>query len=309
MNSRQVKCFLSVAACRNFSLAAEQLYLSQSVVSYHVRALEKELGFSLFKRNTHLVELTDAGAAFYQSMTAIETQYREALERAEKIARGGQRKLNICFGTPTSPTMIGQLVNRIYSILSLEEIELSKRGHDDVLQPLLSGSADILFTYPFFFRENLGLRRKDFCMTWTSCMMCPQHPLSARAGLTFSELKGQTLILVDSANAHIEHREIYRRIRQDPENSPRLESAPKTFDQAQGFAIAGRGVMLVRTMDPCRHANIDGLVSIPLTDMQPVPLIAVWREDAFCALGRKLIDSIPELPATAAPHSDGDVCG
>lgn len=295
MNSQQIRIFLSVAECKNFSLAAEQLYLSQSVVSYHVRALEKEIGFTLFDRNTHGVTLTPAGAAFYKSMTVIMTQYEDALDKARKIADKGQDRLNICFGTPTSPTMMGQIVNRIYSILSLEEIGLSKRGYDDVLQPLLSGSADILLTYPPFFREDLGLQRKDFCMTWTSCMMSPHHPLAGLTQLTLSDLKGQTLIFPDSRNAHIEHRDLYQRICQNGENGPKIESTPKTFDQAQGFALAGRGVMPVRTMDQEYHSNIDGLVSIPLTDVEPVPLIAVWREDNFCALTKKLIDSIPDI--------------
>lgn len=293
MNRQQIKIFLSVAACRNFSVAAEQLYLSQSVVSYHVRTLEKEIGFSLFDRNTHGVELTPAGTAFYKSMTMIETQYEDALDKARKIASGIQTKLNICFGTPTSPTMIGQIVNRIYSILSLEEIGLSKRSYEDVLQPLLSGSADILFTYPPFFRENLGLQRKDFCMTWISCMMCPQHPFANRTELTFADLKDQTLLLVDSRNARIEHKNIYRRIQQNRGNALKFESMPKSFDQAQGFAIAGRGIMLVRTIDHIYHPNMDGLVSIPLLDEEPMPLIAVWRADDLCALGKKLIDSIP----------------
>lgn len=294
MNSQQVKIFLCVAACKNFSLAAEQLFLSQSVISYHVQVLEKEIGFSLFDRNTHGVELTPAGIAFYKSMSVIETQYEDALEKARKIAAGDKNNLNICFGTPTSPTMIGQIVNRIYGILSLKEIGLSKRGYHDVLQPLLSGSADILFTYPPFFRENLGLQQKAFCMTWISCMMYPQHPLADRTELTFSDLNDQTLILVDSKNAHIEHREIYERIRQSGESSPKLETSPKSFDQAQGFAIAGRGIMLVRTIDHTPHPNIDGLVSIPLTDMEPMPLIAVWRQDDLCPLGKKLLDRIPD---------------
>lgn len=292
MNSQQIKIFLCLAACKNFSLAAGQLYLSQSVVSYHVRTLEKEVGFSLFDRNTHGVELTPAGMAFYKSMTSIAAQYRDALDKARKIAAGVQNKLTICFGTPTSPTMIGQIMNQICSVLPLEDIELSKQSSEDVLQPVLSGSADILFTYPPFFRKNLGLQRVDFCMTWVSCMMCPQHPLAGRSELSFSELKGQTLIIVDSRNAHIEHKEIYHRIRRDRKNGPQLESTPKTFEQAQGFAITGRGIMLVRTMDCKCHSNIDGLVSIPLIDVKPMPLIAVWREENFCALGRKLIKNI-----------------
>lgn len=294
LNSQQIKIFLCLAVCKNFSLAAEQLYLSQSVVSYHIRTLEKEVGFSLLDRNTHGVELTPAGMEFYKSMANIETQYKEALDKARKIAAGERKKLTICFGTPTSPTMIGQIMNRICSILSLDEIELSKQRYEDVLQPLLSGTADILFTYPPFYRRNLGLQQTDFCMTWASCMMCAQYPLANRSQLSFSDLKGQTLILVDSRNAHIEHKEIYERIRQDVENAPKLESAPKTFEQAQGFAITGRGMMLVRTMDCAYHSNMDGLVSIPLVDVEPMPLIAVWCRDNLSSLGRKFIRSIKE---------------
>lgn len=294
MNSQQIKSFLSVAACKNFTLAAEQLYLSQSVVSYHVRTLEKELGFRLFDRNTHGVALTAAGLAFYKSMTSLQAQYYDALDKARRIAGGGQNRLNICFGTPTSPTMMGQIVNRIYQILSVPEIGLSKRGNDDVLQPLLSGTADILFTYPPFFRKDLGLARKNFCMTWISCMMQPGHSLAGRTELTLADLKGQKLILVDSRNARIEHKDIYDYIRKSGENGPELESTPKSFDQAQGFAMAGRGIMLVRTMDHAYHSNIDGLVSIPLADAKPMPLIAVWRQDDLCALGKKLIASLSD---------------
>lgn len=292
MNSQQIKIFLCLAACKNFSLAAEQLYLSQSVVSYHVRTLEKEIGFSLFDRSTHGVELTPAGKSFYKSMANIKIQYRDALDNARKIASGAQNKLKICFGTPTSPTMIGQIMNQICSILPLEDIELCKQSYDDVLQPVFSGSTDILFTYPPFFRKNSGLQRVDFCMTWVSCMMCQQHPLANHPKLFFSDLKGQTLILVDSKNAHTEHQGIYRRILQEGKNGPKLESTPKTFEQAQGFAITGRGIMLVRTMDCEYHSNIDGLVSIPLMDVNPMPLIAVWQKENFCALGSKLIAAV-----------------
>ena len=298
MNSQEIKIFLRVAACRNFSLAAEQMYLSQSVVSYHISMLEKEIGFSLFRRNTHWVELTPAGLMFYQSIDKLMSQYESALEEARRVAIGNPNKLSICFGTPTSPTMMGQIVNRIYSILSLKEIELSKRNYDnDVLQPLLSGLTDILFTYPPFFRKNLGLQRKDFCMTWISCMMHPQHPLATRTELAISDLSEQTLLFVNSKNARIEYKDIYQRIRQKGKNGPKIEFTPKTLDQAQGFALAQRGIMLVRTMDPVRHPNIDGLVSIPLTDIKPMPLIAVWRKNDLCAPGKKLIDSMPAISA------------
>lgn len=59
--------------------------------------------------------------------------------------------------------------------------------------------------------------------------------------------------------------------------------------------MAERGVMLVRTMDCLYHENVDGLVSIPLIDQEPTFLLAVWHEENLCPLGKKLIDSLPEI--------------
>ncbi len=285
--------FFNVATYKNFSTAAQQLYLSQSVVSYHIHTLEKEIGFLLFDRNTHGVTLTLAGASFYKSMIALNLQYEEAIIKAKKIANNNQDILYVCFATPTSPTMIGQIVNKIYSILSNKKIELSKRSYEDVLQPLLSKTADILFTYPAFFREGIGLQYKNVCMTWMSCMMCKQHPLATKEKLTINDLKNETIIFVDSKNARTEYEDIYLLIQQNKKNSPKVELTPKSFDQAQGFAIAGRGILLVRTIDCLYHSNIDGLVSIPLIDIAPIPLIAVWRQNDLCELGKKLIDNTP----------------
>lgn len=102
------------------------------------------------------------------------------------------------------------------------------------------------------------------------------------------------------------------RICQSGNNGPKLESTPKTFDQAQGFAIAARGIMLVRTIDHEYHSNIDGLAIIPLMDVKPIPLIAVWREADLCTLGKRLIDNIPAgvslycfFYATATKKSNG----
>ena len=44
MELKQVQCVLAVAATGSFSAAAEELYVSQSSLSKHDEALEKELG-------------------------------------------------------------------------------------------------------------------------------------------------------------------------------------------------------------------------------------------------------------------------
>jgi DNA-binding transcriptional LysR family regulator len=60
---RNLDHFLAVAEAESFTRAAARLHVVQSTLSVSVRALEHELGVTLFERTTRRVELTDAGRA------------------------------------------------------------------------------------------------------------------------------------------------------------------------------------------------------------------------------------------------------
>ena len=55
--------FIKLVEIGNFMEAADELFISQSTLSKHINALEKELEVSLFDRTTRRVKLTQAGRA------------------------------------------------------------------------------------------------------------------------------------------------------------------------------------------------------------------------------------------------------
>jgi LysR family transcriptional regulator, carnitine catabolism transcriptional activator len=61
LTSRQLRAFLLVAQHRNFSRAAEALFITPSGLSILIRELESQLGFRLFDRTTRHVVLTAHG--------------------------------------------------------------------------------------------------------------------------------------------------------------------------------------------------------------------------------------------------------
>jgi DNA-binding transcriptional LysR family regulator len=63
MNLRQLETFIAVAEEASFSRAADRLHVVQSAVSAGIRALEADLGASLFDRGPRGAELSDAGHA------------------------------------------------------------------------------------------------------------------------------------------------------------------------------------------------------------------------------------------------------
>ncbi len=81
MLDQKIKVFLTVAEAGSFSRASRKLSLSQSVISFHIDALEKELGVSLFCRQGRKITLTREGKLLYQEgkKLALEAQ------RVEKV--------------------------------------------------------------------------------------------------------------------------------------------------------------------------------------------------------------------------------
>lgn len=60
---RQLRYFVTIAELGQISRAAEQLHVTQSAVTISIRDLENELGYRLFNRGAHGMELTDDGLA------------------------------------------------------------------------------------------------------------------------------------------------------------------------------------------------------------------------------------------------------
>ena len=77
MDTRQLAAFCAVVDRRSFSLAAEQLGVTQPAVSLQIRSLETRLGQRLLDRSGRRVEPTEAGARLYRSaqrLLALEQQ-------------------------------------------------------------------------------------------------------------------------------------------------------------------------------------------------------------------------------------------
>lgn len=64
MEIRQIYYVLETAKYKNFSKAANALYISQPTISQQIHALEEELHTQLFSRSTHNVALTEEGEIF-----------------------------------------------------------------------------------------------------------------------------------------------------------------------------------------------------------------------------------------------------
>ncbi|MGA7802240.1 MAG: LysR family transcriptional regulator [Gammaproteobacteria bacterium] len=66
-----MRVFAQVVEAKSFSAAADRLGMSKSLVSRHVSALERSLSVKLLNRSTRRLNLTEAGALFYEHCARI----------------------------------------------------------------------------------------------------------------------------------------------------------------------------------------------------------------------------------------------
>lgn len=64
----------------NFTRAAEELAMTQAAVSYAIRALERQMGVTLFRRQHRSVVLTEAGQRFHADVTLGLSHIRKSAE-------------------------------------------------------------------------------------------------------------------------------------------------------------------------------------------------------------------------------------
>ena len=95
LDVRRMKVLRQVARQGSFSAAADALAFTQSAVSQHVAALEREAGATLVERRGRGIRLTDAGRALVAHTDAILARLGDAEQELAAIAglRGGRLRL------------------------------------------------------------------------------------------------------------------------------------------------------------------------------------------------------------------------
>jgi DNA-binding transcriptional LysR family regulator len=96
-----VRTFLAVARHRNYTRAAEELFLTQSAVSRQMQSLQEAAGMRLIEQIGKSLELTDAGRAVLREAERIQAGVARTSETLDAIRGGREGRLRI--GASTTP--------------------------------------------------------------------------------------------------------------------------------------------------------------------------------------------------------------
>ena len=238
-----LKAFEAAARLLSFTKAGEELHLTQSAVSRQMKELEDQLGAALFQRRHRALSLTDAGQAFYPSVTQVLATMRAATDRLR--AQAGRRMLSV---TTTQSLASLWLIPRLGGFTRTHPevdvrisadtrvLDLERDGLDIAIrhgpQSLAGANAVKLF----------GERVFPVCSP--KLLKDPKRPLRVPA-----DLRNHVLLQYDDPDGR--HPWVHWRTWLEVERLTELKPAGSLlfsgYDQIIPSAIAGHGVALGRT--------------------------------------------------------------
>lgn len=101
MNLNQLYYFRELADQKQYTKAADSLFISQPTLSVSIKQLEKELHCQLFKHNGHYVQLTEYGRIFYDTVTKSLDSLDRGKKKIEQRISQDQGNIHIA-GIPTA---------------------------------------------------------------------------------------------------------------------------------------------------------------------------------------------------------------
>jgi molybdate transport repressor ModE-like protein len=271
LDVRRMRVLREVAAQGSFSAAAESLSFTQSAVSQHVAALERECGAKLVERGPRGVRLTDAGRALVSHADAILARLDRAEEELAAIAglRGGRLRL-ACFQS-AGATLVPRAVKVFHDRHPDVDLSMVEAEPDVASERLHGGEIDLALVYDF--PRIPGMLDAELELTHLiddpyDLILPKGHPLADKRRLRVGDLADEPWI---ASSDDWGCRVITDRICQDAGFEPRVAFEADETLAAQALVAAGVGVtMLPRLALTTVHPAV---VARKLSDP---PLRNVW---------------------------------
>ena len=145
MNTEELKTFIFLSKVKNFTLAAEQLFIAQSTVTNRISELEKEVGKKLFSRGSKTVTLTEAGEIFLRYAERILELQNTSIDEMNALT-SHSRKFSIGAINASYEVHVKPLVDECLKDNTVTSVKVMLGHSLDLIQNLQDNMLDMVFS-------------------------------------------------------------------------------------------------------------------------------------------------------------------
>lgn len=271
MEFRQLRYFVAVAEELHFRRAAARLHVAQPAVSQQIKALERELGVELLRRDSRHVELTPSGAALLERARRLLADADEAARATSAAEAAMTGRVRLCYSIGADVGAPADLVRRYRSRNPAVDLQLRIGFDTDNLRALRHGEVDAAFVW-------LPVPDHDGVATlWVAsvpfvAILPTSHPLAARDRVPIAAFAAEPIVLFEQELSPGAFERIVADIHAPHGIRPRIVGRQPT-PETMAETVAGGGAVTVMAQARAHARPADGVVSRPFEP--PVPHVDI----------------------------------
>jgi len=196
---QQLRILKAIATEKNFTRAAEVLYISQPSLSKQIKTLEKNLGITLINRKSNKISLTENGKVFLQYSERILALCEESCRALIDLKNGDRGNLTV----GSSPTIGTYLMPPILSLFAQNypqiDLKIEINSTPIILNNILKQEIDIAVIgseIPNKLKKNLTI--KSFVEDEINLIISRIHPFAKKKKINKEDLYYLNFITLNS---------------------------------------------------------------------------------------------------------------
>src|SRR5262245_10274392 len=257
MEMHQIRYFLAVADCLNFTRAAEHCNVTQPALTRAVQKLEEELGGLLFRRERKYTHMTDLGHLVRPQLEAILAQSENAKTTAKSFLQMKDAPLKLGVMCTIGPMrFIGFLAGFGRDHPGIE-VSLMESVPQRLADSLMSGELDVaIMTQPSEAHDRLDLHPLYEERFMIAC--APGHRFEQMEAVPMADIAGEAYL----TRANCEYIGYLDGILQERMIKVQDVYQSEREDWIQSMVLAGMGICFIPEYTPV----IPGIVTRPIVE-------------------------------------------
>jgi len=241
---REIRYALSVAKERSFTKAAARLNVSQSAVSEQVRLLEEEIGFSLFRRTSRGIELTEQGRTFLYEAERVAGDLLSLSDTARRLRGAPSDTLTVGIGSGMAQMFMPRLFGNLKTILPGVRLEIltapTRTIFDDLHEERLDAGIAIESDPE---RVPAGLVYDRLTEAEMALIAHPKHPLArTRQPVDVGRLVAEPIIMSELT---VGYGQVVLSLFTDLGIRPNIVAVADNIETMKVIVQSGRGIAIV----------------------------------------------------------------
>lgn len=241
---RQLQFFIAAAEAGSVSGAARALSISQSSVTEAIRALEDDLGVTLFDRQARGLLITHKGSAFLRHARQIleDVAIARTAFRDEGEAMTGRLSLGVT--SLVAGYVLSDILSRFRRAYPQVELNVIEDNGDYLQHLLIGGELDVAVLLTSSVKDRLALHVETLLVSPYRLWLPLGHPLAQQEAIALDELAGQPLIqlMVD------EIEESTRRLMGALAVKPQIAFRTRSVEAVRSLVATGAGLAILPSL-------------------------------------------------------------